>query len=118
VLAALAGSARQQALEGRQAVGDVVEGLSPTVKIAICGMPKAAGSSSVPIFSTTNGRPGRRVMRCVPQSAQNSRVTARSRSLRVKVFASPLVQRKPSAGISINGLRGAARDVLAFAAAA
>ena len=49
------------------------------------------GSSSVPIFRTTAGSPGRRVIRCVPHSAQKSRVTGRSRSLRVNCFGAPLV---------------------------
>ena len=36
-------------------------------------------------------QPGRRVRICVPHSAQNSRVTARSRSLRINCFGVPLV---------------------------
>ena len=43
------------------------------------------------IFNTTAGNPGRRVRICVPHSAQNSRVTARSRSLRVNCLGAPWV---------------------------
>ena len=61
------------------------------VKIAMRGTPYNDGSSSVPAFRMTNGRPGRRVARWVPQSAQNSRVTAFSISVHVNCFGAPLV---------------------------
>ena len=37
------------------------------------------------------GKPCARVTKCVPHSAQNSRVTGRSRSLRLNCFGAPLV---------------------------
>ena len=52
-----------------------MERLLVEVKIAIFGPPKRLGSSSVPTFRITNGRSVRRVVRWVPQFAQNSRVT-------------------------------------------
>ena len=55
---------------------------------------------------------------CVPHSAQNSRVTARSRSLRVNCFGVPMAVAKPSGGISMNMFARAAADVLALAAVA
>ena len=68
-----------------------MEWLLVDLKIAICGPPNSDGSSSVPTFTITGGRPGRRVVRCVPQVAQNSRVTGFSRSLRLNVFGAPFV---------------------------
>jgi hypothetical protein len=63
----------------------------------------AAGSSSVPTLITTIGRCGF-VTTCVPHSAQNSRVTGFSRSLRENCFGAPLVYLKPSGGIATNML--------------
>jgi hypothetical protein len=63
----LGASSCRQSLEGRQAVKDMMESLS-MVKIAICGLPKRPGSSSVPIFKMMAGKPGRWVALCVPHS--------------------------------------------------
>ena len=49
------------------------------VLIAICDSPNRLGSSSGPALRMMARRPGRRVVRCVPQSPQNSRVTAFSK---------------------------------------
>jgi hypothetical protein len=61
----------------------------------------SAGLSRVPILTTTIGKFGR-VTRCVPHSAQNSRVTGFSRSLRENCFGAPLLYLKPSGGIATN----------------
>jgi len=60
-------------------------------KIAICRVPNCPGSSGVPTFKTMAGKPGGRVTIWVPHSARNSRVTARSRSLRANFFHVALV---------------------------
>ena len=72
-----------------------------------CRSPSAAdpnrlGSSSVPTLTTMAGTLRGRVIRCVPHSAQNSRVTGFSRSLRMNVFGVPLVYLKPSGGMRTN----------------
>ena len=59
------------------------------VKIAMAGW-NTLGSSRLPTFTITAGKAGGRVARCVPQFGQNSRVTAPSRSPRLKVFGWPL----------------------------
>ena len=69
------------------------------MKSTASGPRKTDGSSRVPIFRNTSGTSGARVSRCVPQFGQNSRVTGRGMSLRVKAFVSPRVSEKPAAGI-------------------
>ena len=88
------------------------------VKIAICGLPNRAGSSSVPTFRITAGRPGRRVIRCVPHSAQNSRVTGA-----FEIAARELLRRSLGVAEAVDRhqhehVGRAAGDILAFAAVA
>jgi len=69
--------------------------------VAIVGPSNSVGSSSVPTFRTTRGeQPAARFTICVPQSAQNSRVTGRSRSLRGRnFFGLPVGYLEPWSGI-------------------
>ena len=68
------------------------------VKIAACAL-NVLGSSSVPtLIIIESGRAGDLVPIPVPQVGQKYLVTGRARSLREKLFGSPLVKLKPVSG--------------------
>ena len=63
----------RQSLEGRQVFRNLVKGLlvDGVDRHLQRRAPKTLGSSSVPTFRITAGKPGRRVRICVPHSAQH-----------------------------------------------
>ena len=78
--------------------GTTWKGCLSMVKIAACAL-NVLGSSSVPtLIIIESGRAGVLVPIPVPQVGQKYRVTGLARSLRAKVFGSPLVKLKPVSG--------------------